>query len=116
MNSLIPIHNYTIKITSSTLDQSRENLDPPNINSNNAQNNNNDQNGLCSFRSIKDLLNILVPIWKKGSSPILVFGDTIKLKLGGDEHIVIYQYSHVMLTVCLLNEKDEVLKPSNQYW
>lgn len=116
MNSLIPIHNYTIKITSSSLDQSRENLDPPNINSNNAQSNNNDQNGLCSFRSIKDLLNILVPIWKKGSSPILAFGDTIKLKLGGDGHIVTNQYSHVMFTVCLLNEKDEVLKPSNQYW
>ncbi|CAB5348004.1 unnamed protein product [Rhizophagus irregularis] len=49
MNSLIPIHNYTIKITSSSLDQSRENLNPPNIN------------------------------------------------------------------ICLLNEKDEVLKPSNQY-
>ncbi|RGB27558.1 hypothetical protein C1646_768948 [Rhizophagus diaphanus] len=110
MYSLIPIHsNYTIKITSSSLDQSRENLDPPNINSNNTQNNNNNQNGLCSFRSIKDLLNILVPIWKKGSSPILVFGDTIKLKLGGDGHIVTNQYSHIMFTVCLLNEKLSIL-------
>ena len=87
-----------------------ENLDLSNSNSNN------NQNGLCSFRSIKNLLNILIPVWKKGSSPILVPGDTIKLKLGGDGHIVTHQYSHVMFTVCLLNEKDEVLKPCNQYW
>ena len=43
-------------------------------------------------------------------------GDTIKLKLGGDGHIVTHQYSHVMFTVCLLNEKDDVLKPDHQYW
>ncbi|RGB23316.1 hypothetical protein C1646_774684 [Rhizophagus diaphanus] len=51
----------------------------------------------------------------KGSSPIFVFEDTIKLKLGEDGHIVTNQYSHVIFTVCLLNEKDEVLKSSNQY-
>ncbi|PKB92238.1 hypothetical protein RhiirA5_445460 [Rhizophagus irregularis] len=77
---------------------------------------NNNQDGLCSFRSIKALLDILVPIWKKGSSSILTPEDTIKLKFGGDGHIVTHQYSHVIFTVCLLNEKDEVLKPSKQYW
>ncbi|CAG8603391.1 9076_t:CDS:2 [Cetraspora pellucida] len=39
-----------------------------------------------AFRSIKSILNILVPIWKQSSSPILILGDTIKLKLGGDSH------------------------------
>jgi len=120
MTSLIPIYNYTIKFTLSSLNQSRKGKERANDNIENQDpsnsNNNNNQNGLCSFRSIKDLLNILVPIWKKGSSPILVPGDIIKLKLGGDGHIVTHQYSHVMFTVCLLNEKDEVLKPSNQYW
>lgn len=120
MSSLIPIHNYTIKFTSSSLNQSRKGKERANDNVENLDlsnsSSNNDQNGLCSFRSIKDLLSILVPIWKKGSSPVLVSGDTIKLKLGGDGHIVTHQYSHVMFTVCLLNEKDEVLKPSNQYW
>jgi hypothetical protein len=96
MNSLIPIHDCKFDLSNN--------------------NSSNDQNGLCSFRSIKNLLNVLVPIWKKGSSPILVSGDTIKLKLGGDGHIVTNQYSHVMFTLCLLNEKDEVLKPNNQYW
>ena len=95
MNSLIPIHDYIIG---------------------SSRNNDNNQDGLCSFRSVKALLDILVPIWKKGSSPILVSGDTINLKFGGDGHIVTHQYSHVMFTMCLLNEKDEVLKPSKQYW
>lgn len=96
MNSLIPIHDYIIGSS--------------------RNNDNNNQDGLCSFRSVKALLDILVPIWKKGSSPILVPGDTINLKFGGDGHIVTHQYSHVMFTMCLLNEKDEVLKPSKQYW
>src|SRR5438132_1543639 len=78
--------------------------------------NNINQNRLCSFRSIKSLLNILIPIWKKTSLPILNLGDTIKLKFGGDGHIVTNQYSHVMFTMCLLNEKNEVLKPNKQYW
>ena len=120
MNSLVPICDYTIKVTSSSLNQSRNGEERANDNVENPDlsniNGNNNQDGLCSFRSIKNLLNILIPVWKKGSSPILVPGDTIKLKLGGDGHIVTHQYSHVMFTVCLLNEKDEVLKPSNQYW
>ncbi|PKC56986.1 hypothetical protein RhiirA1_401747 [Rhizophagus irregularis] len=74
--------------------------------------NNNVSKIISNTRSSSALLDILVPIWKKGSSSILTSGDTIKLKFGGDGHIVTHQYSHVMFTVCLLNEKDEVLKPT----
>jgi len=121
MSSLIPIHDYIIKVTSSSSTKSKkgkEREDADNIEDLGSSSNdsNNNQDGLCSFRSIKDLLNTLISIWKKGSSPILIPGDTIKLKFGGDGHIVTHQYSHVMFTVCLLNEQDEVLKPSKQYW
>src|SRR2546423_12546487 len=54
MNSLIPIHNYTIKFTSSSLNQSRKGKERANDNhienldlSNSSSSNN--QNGLCSF-------------------------------------------------------------------
>ncbi len=117
MNSLIPIHDYINKITSkqSKKGKERENNNVEDLGSSSDDSNNN-QDGLCSFRSIKALLDILVPIWKKGSSPILIPRDTIKLKFGGDGHIVTHQYSHVMFTVCLLNEKNDVLKTSKQYW
>ncbi|PKY31990.1 hypothetical protein RhiirB3_449879 [Rhizophagus irregularis] len=42
-------------------------------------------------------------------------GDTINLKLSGDGRNVGRKQNHVMLTFCLLNEKDEVLKPDHQY-
>ncbi|RHZ80125.1 hypothetical protein Glove_139g356 [Diversispora epigaea] len=54
--------------------------------------------GSGAYRSIKTLLGILIPIWKN-TSPILKEGDTI----------------NVMSTYCLLNEKEKVLKPNNQY-
>jgi hypothetical protein len=65
------------------------------------------------FCSIRDYLQILIPIWK---CSVLQPGDTIKLKLGGDGRNVGRKQNHVMLTICLLNEKDEVLKPDHQYW
>ena len=72
--------------------------------------------GQGAYRSIRTLLQILIPIWKKSNPPILQLGDTINLKLGGDGRNVGRKQNHVMMTVCLLNEKDEVLKPNNQYW
>ncbi|PKY36541.1 hypothetical protein RhiirB3_459383, partial [Rhizophagus irregularis] len=42
-------------------------------------------------------------------------GDTINLKLGEDGRNVGCKQNHVMLIICLLNEKDEVLKPDHQY-
>ncbi|CAG8648414.1 6348_t:CDS:2, partial [Ambispora leptoticha] len=41
-----------------------------------------------AYRSIRSILTILLPIWKQSSLPILILGDTIKLKLGGDGHNV----------------------------
>ena len=65
------------------------------------------------YRSILSLLKILIPIWNKS---ILQPGDTINLKLGGNGRNVGRKQNHVMMTVCLLNKKDKVLKPDHQYW
>ncbi|RHZ79022.1 hypothetical protein Glove_152g68 [Diversispora epigaea] len=40
--------------------------------------------GNGAYRSIKSLLQILIPIWKNSNSLVLQIGDIIKLKLGGD--------------------------------
>ena len=57
--------------------------------------NNSSINSVCSYRTIKDLLNILIPIWKKTS--ILSIENNIKLKFGGDGYIVTNKYSQVVL-------------------
>lgn len=67
------------------------------------------------YRSIRNLLQILIPIWNSLNPPVLQPGDTINLKLGGDGRNVGRKQNHVMMTVCLLNEKDDVLKPDHQY-
>jgi hypothetical protein len=61
--------------------------------------------GNGSFRSILDILKALIPIWKAGQSPIIVSGDTLYIKLGGDSRNVGKRQNHVMITFCLLNEK-----------
>ncbi|RHZ68619.1 hypothetical protein Glove_294g123 [Diversispora epigaea] len=74
--------------------------------------------GTGVYRSISTILETLISIWKNGkngSSPILKQGDTIKLKIGGDGRNVGRKQSHVMMTFCLLNEKEKVLKPNHQY-
>ncbi|PKC67748.1 hypothetical protein RhiirA1_393474 [Rhizophagus irregularis] len=115
METIIPIYNCKIELDNV---QNNSNNSSNNFSNNNSVNSNfsltNDQSGICSYRSIKDLLNTLIPIWKKKS--ILNIGDNIKLKFGGDGHIVTNKYSHVMFTMYLLNEGDEVLKPDKQYW
>ena len=68
------------------------------------------------YRSIYTILQTLIPIWKQSSSTIINLGDTLKLKLGGDGHNVGRKQNHVMMTICLLNEGEEVLKPEHQYW
>jgi hypothetical protein len=72
--------------------------------------------GNGAYRSIKSLLQILIPIWKNSNPPVLQIGDIIKLKLGGDGRNVGRKQNHVMMTICLLNEKENVLKPDHQYW
>lgn len=65
------------------------------------------------YRSIYILLQNLIQIWKQ--SFIINLGD-IKLKLSGDGRNVGRKQSHMMMTICLLNEGEEVLKPENQHW
>jgi hypothetical protein len=68
------------------------------------------------YRSVRTLFQTLIPIWNKSVLPILQSGDIINLKLSGDGRNMGHKQNHVMLTFCLLNEKDEVLKPDHQYW
>ncbi|CAG8556618.1 8299_t:CDS:2 [Diversispora eburnea] len=67
------------------------------------------------YRSINTLLKILIPIWKQKTPAIIKSKDIPKLKLGGDGRNVGRKQSQVMMTIFLLNESDEVLKPKNQY-
>jgi hypothetical protein len=67
------------------------------------------------YRSIRNLLQIFIPIWNRSNPPTLQPGNTVYLKLGGDGRNVGRKQNHVMITICLLNEKDEVLKPDHQY-
>jgi hypothetical protein len=71
--------------------------------------------GNGAFRSLLVLLKTLIPIWKAGENPIIIPGDTLYIKLGGDGRNVGRKQNHVMMTFCLLNERDEVLKPSHQF-
>ena len=71
--------------------------------------------GNGAFRSLLTLLNVLIPVWKTGEKPIIKSGDTLYIKLGGDGRNVGRKQNHVMITFCLLNEGDEVLKPSHQF-
>ncbi|RGB29111.1 hypothetical protein C1646_766997 [Rhizophagus diaphanus] len=65
MKTIIPIYNCKIEL---------DNIQNSSNNSSNSSNNNsvnpnfsltNDQNGIYSYHSIKDLFNTLIPIWKK---------------------------------------------------
>jgi hypothetical protein len=68
------------------------------------------------YRSINTLLKNLISIWRRKNPPVIKSGDILKLKLGGDGRNVGRKQSHVMMTICLLNENEEVLKPENQHW
>ena len=72
--------------------------------------------GNGAFRSLISLLKVLIPIWKAGETSIIIPGNTIYIKLGGDGRNVGRKQNHVMITFCLLNEGKEVLKPDHQYW
>ncbi len=71
--------------------------------------------GNGAFRSLSTLLKKLIPIWKMGENPIITSGDTLYIKLGGDGRNVGRKQNHVMITFCLLNEGNEVLKPDHQF-
>lgn len=72
--------------------------------------------GNGAFRSLLTLLKALIPIWKAGENPVIIPGNTLYIKLGGDGRNVGRKQNHVMITFCLLNEGKEVLKPDHQYW
>ncbi|RIB07881.1 hypothetical protein C2G38_2213141 [Gigaspora rosea] len=63
------------------------------------------------YHSISTLLQTLIPIWKSKKDPIIIPGDTLYLKLGGNGRNVGRKQSHVLLSFCLLNEKMMCLNP-----
>ncbi|CAB4481519.1 unnamed protein product [Rhizophagus irregularis] len=65
------------------------------------------------YRSINFLLHILVPILS--AKYILKDNDPIYLKFGADGRNVGRYHNHVIYTICIFNQKDEVLLPENQY-
>ncbi|CAH1767966.1 13258_t:CDS:2 [Entrophospora sp. SA101] len=66
--------------------------------------------------SIDKIVNDLEMFEESEKSEIIKFGDTLMLKLGGDGYNIGHKQNHVMFTVCLLNQGEEVLKPENQHW
>ena len=70
--------------------------------------------GNGSFRSLFTLLKVLLPIWKAGRNPVIIPGDTLYIKLGGDGRNVGRKQNHI-ITFCLLNEGNKVLKPNHQF-
>ena len=68
-----------------------------------------------AYRSLSTLLKVLIPVWKVGENPVRIPGDTLYIKLGGDGRNVGRKQNHVMITFCLLNEGEEVLKPDYQF-
>jgi hypothetical protein len=73
----------------------------------------NEEMGNGVYRSINSLLHILVPILSAKS--ILKENNTIYLKLGADGRNVGRYHNHVIYTICILNQKEDVLFPENQY-
>src|SRR2546421_12580083 len=61
------------------------------------------------------LLKVLIPVWKAEENSVIISGDTLYIKLGGDERNVERKQNHVMITFCLLNDGDEVFKPNHQF-
>jgi hypothetical protein len=37
-----------------------------------------------AYHSLSTLLKVLIPVWKAGRNSIIVPGDTLRIKLGGD--------------------------------
>ena len=68
-----------------------------------------------TFRTIVSLLHTLVPFLVSCDPPVLKNGDTLKLRFSGDGRQVGRSQSHVLMTMCVLNEGEAVLTPNKQY-
>ncbi|RIB26203.1 hypothetical protein C2G38_2163990 [Gigaspora rosea] len=76
---------------------------------------NNSEIGNGAFRSLSAILKVQKPVWKTRKNPVIIPGDTLFIKLGGDGRNIGRKQNHVMVTFCLLNEGDDVLKPDHQF-
>ncbi|KAF0419437.1 hypothetical protein F8M41_007185 [Gigaspora margarita] len=71
--------------------------------------------GNGAYRSLTALLSIIIPTLVNKEPPVISRGNVIKLKLGGDGREVGRSNHHVMFTVCILNEENDVLDPAKQH-
>ena len=110
MEELVPINIFNIdsdcntNVENERESNSTDNLDDLIINQ---------EIGNGVYRSITSLLHLLIPILNEKF--ILKENDTIYLKLGADGRNVGRYHNHVIYTVCILNQKEDVLFPENKY-
>ncbi|RHZ68915.1 hypothetical protein Glove_292g103 [Diversispora epigaea] len=118
MENKIPIKNFNINPINkfSIIQENNENNSTIYLNENIEKIIiNKDQMGNGLIRSLIGLLITLIPDLTEGNNPVLYNNNIIKIKLGGDGRQVGRYNYHVMLTACILNEKDKVLSPKYQY-
>jgi len=68
---------------------------------------------LFVYRNVVEIFQVV--ILKMREDNIVNIGDKLFVKLGGDGRQVGRQVKHTMITICILNEGDNVLKPDHQY-
>ncbi|CAG8584520.1 1696_t:CDS:2, partial [Scutellospora calospora] len=68
-----------------------------------------------AYRSLKNILHVLISKLAYKDSPVLRIGDIVHVKLSGDGRQVGKHHNHVMFTACILNEHEAVLSPQNQH-
>ncbi|GES85648.1 hypothetical protein GLOIN_2v1766279 [Rhizophagus clarus] len=109
MNILIPIKLFNIhSINFNDVDnENQQDIDGIEFND--------DDVGNGAYQSIFSLLDIIIPILTTSLPPVLKIGDKINIKLSGNRRNVGRKQKHVMLTMCILNEKEAVLSPAHQY-
>jgi len=71
--------------------------------------------GNRAFHSLSILLKKSISIWKIRENPIITLGDTLYIKLNRDGQNVDKKQNHIIMTFCLLNKGNEVLKPDHQF-
>lgn len=106
MKTLVPIHIFNIQNADDN-DDDEQAINDIEFNE--------EEIGNGVYRSITSLLDIIIPILTTSTFPILKTGDKINIKLSGDGRNVGRKQKHVMLTMCILNEGEDVLSPTHQY-
>ncbi|CAG8497504.1 2729_t:CDS:2 [Scutellospora calospora] len=70
--------------------------------------------GKGAYRSIKDILRYMIPIWLQ-KKILNLESPTIYIRISGDGRNVGRKVNHVMFTFCVLNDLNNVFKPENHH-